>query len=98
MRLRCMDCRLFYDRFGLDVVLPRGQWLLVNPAEHGVLCARCIVRRAAKIPGATVVHAVIDFVPGTMRPERDAASSTRTRRKVSCCTGLAIVGNKGRRG
>src|SRR3990167_10209957 len=59
----CLDCGLAYEDFPLDVVLPRGQWLMINPSEHGVLCAACIVKRAATIPGATVVHAIVDIRP-----------------------------------
>ena len=40
---------------------PRGQWLKIHPVDSGVLCAACIVKRAAKVKGATVVHAVIEI-------------------------------------
>jgi hypothetical protein len=59
----CLDCGLPYSEFPLDVVLPRSQWLDIHPAEHGVLCAACIVKRAAKMPGATCVHAIIEIAP-----------------------------------
>jgi|SRR3990172_1038990 len=60
----CLDCGLDYYRdFPLDVLLPRAQWLLIHPADHGVLCAACIVKRAAKIPGARLAHLVIEFAP-----------------------------------
>jgi len=61
--LRCMDCGKPYADFPLDVVLPRGQWLAIHPDENGVLCAACIVERAARVPGATVVHAIIEVAP-----------------------------------
>lgn len=61
--VRCLDCGLRYEDFPLDVVLPRGQWLLIHPADDGVLCARCIVVRAAKLPGVTVCHMVIEVNP-----------------------------------
>ena len=33
----CLDCGLDYYRdFPLDVLLPRAQWLLIHPADHGV--------------------------------------------------------------
>lgn len=59
----CMDCGLDYDKFPLDVILPRSQWLEIHPADGGLLCAQCIVGRAAKINGATCIHAVIEIAP-----------------------------------
>jgi hypothetical protein len=59
----CLDCGRSYMEFPLDLNLPRGQWLLIHPDDGGLLCASCIVARAAKIPGATVVHAVIEITP-----------------------------------
>lgn len=48
----CLDCGLPYADFPLDLNLPRAQWLAIHPeGENGLLCAACIVRRAAKIPG-----------------------------------------------
>lgn len=62
--LRCLDCGLPYATFPLDVLLPRAQWLAIHPeGDDGVLCASCIVARASKIPGATVVHAVVEIAP-----------------------------------
>lgn len=61
--LGCMDCGLLYSKFPLDVHLPRSQWLLIHENEGGVLCAQCIVTRAAKIPGCTVVHAILEISP-----------------------------------
>ena len=61
----CLDCGLPYDQFPLDVVLPRAQWLRICPQDSGVLCAACIVRRVRKyIPGATVIHAIVEVSPG----------------------------------
>lgn len=59
----CLDCGLPHEQFPLDVNLPRGQWLAIHPDEHGLLCAACIVARAAKLPGAVVVHAIIEIRP-----------------------------------
>ena len=59
----CLDCGLRYEDFGLDVILPRPQWLTIHPNEHGLLCARCIVARAAKVPGATCCHLIIEVAP-----------------------------------
>lgn len=41
----CLDCGLPYSQFPLDVILPRSQWLEIYPAENGLLCAACIMRR-----------------------------------------------------
>jgi hypothetical protein len=65
--VRCLDCGKRYAEFPLDVVLPRSQWLAIHPADGGVLCAACIVKRAAKVPGATVVHAVIEIAPQSIQ-------------------------------
>ena len=59
----CMDCEKPYKDFTMDMLFPRGQWLLINPDEQGLLCAQCMVARASKVPGAVVIHAVIEFVP-----------------------------------
>ena len=59
----CLDCGLAYDDFPLDLLLPRSQWLEIHPTDGGVLCAACVVARAAKVPGATAVHAVIEIAP-----------------------------------
>jgi hypothetical protein len=58
----CEDCGLPYDEFGLDMVLPTWQWLLIHPeGEGGLLCGTCICRRAEKLTGATVVLARFDL-------------------------------------
>lgn len=59
----CLDCRVMYHEFGLDLLLPRWQWLLIHPADGGLLCARCIARRAAKIADAVAIHATIGIAP-----------------------------------
>lgn len=59
----CLDCGLPYSEFQLDLLLPRAQWLEIHPAEHGLLCAQCMVRRASRLPGASVIHAVIEISP-----------------------------------
>lgn len=59
--LRCMDCGLSYCDFPLDTTLPDEQWLMLHDSPGGVLCACCIVRRAAKLPGVIAVRAVIEF-------------------------------------
>jgi hypothetical protein len=59
----CMDCGLPYSEFPLDVILPRPQWLEIHPDEHGLLCAHCIVKRAALVPGVICVHAILQIAP-----------------------------------
>lgn len=63
LKAACLDCGLPYADFPLDLVLPRSQWLEIHPAEHGLLCAACIVKRASKVPGCTVVHAILEISP-----------------------------------
>jgi len=59
---QCMDCDLAYSNFPLDMMLPDEQWLMIHPEGlDGLLCAQCIVSRAAKLPHATVVMARIDL-------------------------------------
>lgn len=60
----CLDCGLAYSEFVMDVLLPRSQWLDIHPAEDGLLCARCIVKRTAQMPGAVSIHAIIEYAPG----------------------------------
>jgi hypothetical protein len=59
--LKCLDCQLPYSEFPVDVVLPHGQWCLINPGGEGVLCAGCIVKRAAKVPGVFVCHLIFEM-------------------------------------
>lgn len=56
----CMDCGLEYSKMGLDLVLPRAQWLEINPNEGGILCANCIVKRCENVKGACCVHGIIE--------------------------------------
>jgi hypothetical protein len=60
---KCMDCGKDYNEFGMDVVLPDSQWVLINPKKDGLLCAQCIVDRVSRIDGSIVVHAIIEFKP-----------------------------------
>jgi len=93
----CLDCGLPYEQFPLDVLLPRAQWLLIHPTDHGLLCAACIVKRAAALPGCTVVHATLEMAPqpcrrcGAMRrPCLDAVS----RPSPSCALDLIRLTTK----
>ena len=63
----CLDCSLPYSEFPLDVILPRAQWLEIHPIEHGLLCAACIMKRAARVPGCTAVHAILEIAPQHQR-------------------------------
>jgi len=58
--LFCMDCGLPYEIFGMDAVMPRAQWLEINPDDGGLLCANCMVKRASKVKGATCIHFIIE--------------------------------------
>lgn len=63
-RVRCLDCERPYSEFGMDVHLPRSQWLAIHPDEGGVLCAQCIVNRVSqKMDGATVIHLIVEVSP-----------------------------------
>lgn len=60
----CLDCGLPYEQFAMDTHLPRAQWLAIHPDEHGVLCAQCVLKRAAqRLPGATVAHVIFEVSP-----------------------------------
>ena len=61
MTAACLDCGLPYAAFPLDTVLSDAQWRLIHPDDGGVLCAGCIVTRAARLPGVIVVSARIIF-------------------------------------
>lgn len=63
----CMDCKLDYREFGVDVVLPWSQWCAIHPDVDGILCGTCIARRVAKLQGAVVILAVVEFKRGTCR-------------------------------
>lgn len=58
---QCMDCQKPYEEFGLDTTLPDEQWATIHPGRDGLLCANCIVARAAKLPHAYAVRATIAY-------------------------------------
>lgn len=58
--MACLDCGLPYRDFPIDTVLPDADWLLIHPEGlGGLLCAGCIVKRAAALPQTIIVHARI---------------------------------------
>jgi hypothetical protein len=67
----CLDCGKPYSEFPIDVILPRPQWLTIHPDDGGLLCAACIVTRAAKVPGVTCAHMILEIVPH--RSDREPA-------------------------
>ena len=59
---RCSDCGLPYEDIPMDTTLSDKQWLMIHPEGlDGILCANCIVNRAAKIPTAISMRARIDL-------------------------------------
>lgn len=64
----CDLCGLPYAEFGLDATLPNNQWELLACGAPLLLCANCIARRAATLPGAIALRVVIDFAPAPKLP------------------------------
>lgn len=62
LEAKCLDCGKPYDDFGLDMVLPDEQWMMIHLEKDGLLCACCIVKRASKLPNAIIVKATIEGV------------------------------------
>jgi len=54
----CMDCGQHYS---LSLILSREQWLLINPQDWGMLCARCMGERAAKLDHVLWINGKIIF-------------------------------------
>ncbi len=73
----CLDCEKPYSDFGLDMVLPDEHWLKIHPGKNGLLCAQCIVNRAAKIDGITGIYATITAPQKPMNNIRWIKSSER---------------------
>ena len=56
--VKCEDCGMSYKKFPLDLVLPDDEWLIIHPEGlDGLLCANCIIKRASKVKGCTIVFA-----------------------------------------
>ena len=68
----CLDCGATDNDMPLDATLPSKQWLLICP-EGGILCASCIVKRAARLRHVICVEMKIlfadDFEPTTNQGE-----------------------------
>jgi hypothetical protein len=72
--IRCLDCGMNYETQHLDFTLSAEQWKLIHPEVGGVLCATCMVRRAAKIPHVITMMGRIVFAEdykreGPLNPE-----------------------------
>ena len=57
----CLDCAELYDGFGLDATLADDQWRMIHNSRDGILCANCMVKRAAMLPGAIAIRMHIEF-------------------------------------
>lgn len=57
----CIDCGRAYSEFGVDLTLPDDQWKLIHPGDDGLLCASCIARRAAQLPGIIALRCRLDI-------------------------------------
>lgn len=57
---KCLDCRLNYEEFPIDLLLPNEQWKKIHDGVHGVICPSCIINRVANFPEAIVIKAVVD--------------------------------------
>ncbi len=60
-QVKCLDCGKPYSEFPLDSTLPDEQWRMIHNSEGGILCANCMVARAAKLPGTIAVRMRIEF-------------------------------------
>ena len=57
-----MNCGLPYSLFCLDTILPDDQWTAITGLTDGsgLLCAMCIVERAAQLPHITVARLTLE--------------------------------------
>lgn len=81
----CMDCGKRYDDFKLDTLFSREDWLAINPQSVGLLCANCMVKRAAELPRVVSVRARIQYAteftdsqPAGAAPSGQRAKADRT--------------------
>ena len=61
----CDDCGKPYEEFGLDTTLSNNQWHEITVDGVSLLCANCIVKRAAYLPGAIAARLVIEIAVQT---------------------------------
>jgi hypothetical protein len=61
--VRCLDCRQPYaELMACELIVPREHWLRIHRNDSGVLCANCMLRRVAGLPGAINITGRITFV------------------------------------
>ena len=72
MACKCMDCGMPYEDFPCDTTLPNEQWQLIHDQHEGLLCAGCMVARAAKLPGVIAVRMFIERAASPATPETPA--------------------------
>lgn len=61
----CGDCGLSYSEFAIDTTIPDLQWEAICPDSEGggLLCANCMVKRAANLDGVIAARMVFEIVP-----------------------------------
>lgn len=59
--LDCMDCGEPNAEMPINTTLPHDQWRRIHDSEGGILCASCIVRRAAKLPRVIACRMRFEF-------------------------------------
>lgn len=60
--VRCYDCGKPYGGEGwIDTVLPDEQWNIIFPEKYGLLCANCIIQRAAKMEDIVIAKMTLIF-------------------------------------
>ena len=96
-KIACLDCGCDYGKQPLDVTLSKAQWAMIHPEIGGVLCAGCIVRRAAKLPKVITVAARIAFADdydkfeGPLSPETFVALAARPQEPTASQTVRELV-------
>ena len=87
---KCDDCGLDYEDFSKDTVLPDEHWLMIHPEGFwGLLCANCIVARAARLPD--IIYVGMRFVFAADYDEGRANANewlriTKAERRKQCHT------------
>jgi hypothetical protein len=75
-KVGCMDCVAVYADFPLDTTLPDEQWRMIHDRDGGLLCASCIVKRGAKLPGVIALRARFEFAGEAGSPPSPPESET----------------------